>query len=41
LKSGIISSPEYWRENARAGKTIKGEYAAILIENMGAFILTK
>ncbi|MFX4263134.1 N-acetylmuramoyl-L-alanine amidase family protein [Pelotomaculum propionicicum] len=41
VKNGIISSPEYWQENARSGKTIKGEYAALLIERMGAFILTK
>jgi N-acetylmuramoyl-L-alanine amidase len=41
VKNGIVGSPEYWRENARAGKTIKGEYAALLIEKMGAFILSK
>jgi len=32
VKNGIISSPEYWLENAGAGKTIKGEYVALLIE---------
>ena len=41
VKNSIISSPEYWRENARAGKTIKGEYAALLIERVGKFILTE
>ena len=41
VKNGIVSSPEYWQENARAGKTIKGEYAASLIEKMRAYILSK
>jgi N-acetylmuramoyl-L-alanine amidase len=40
-KNGIVSSPEYWRENARAGKTVKGEYAAVLIERIGEFVLSK
>lgn len=31
---GVISSPDYWVENARAGKTCKGEYVAALIRNM-------
>ena len=41
VKNGIVSSPEYWQENARAGKTIKGEYAALLIDRMGEFVLSK
>jgi hypothetical protein len=41
MQSGIVSSPEYWQENARAGKTIKGEYAALLIKKIGEFILSK
>jgi major intracellular serine protease len=32
--TGIISSPDYWLENARPGKTVKGEYAAGLIQNV-------
>jgi N-acetylmuramoyl-L-alanine amidase len=41
VKNSIVSSPEYWRENAKAGKTIKGEYAALLIEKMGEFVLAR
>lgn len=41
VKTRIIRSPDYWRENARAGKTIKGEYAALLIERMGEFVLSR
>lgn len=41
VKNGIVSSPEYWLENARAGKTVKGEYAALLIKRIGEFILAK
>ncbi|HEY9059727.1 MAG TPA: hypothetical protein VIO64_04370 [Pseudobacteroides sp.] len=38
-KVGIIQSPEYWKENAVKGKTIKGENAAILIQRVAAFIM--
>lgn len=31
---GVISSPNYWNQNAREGKTIKGDYAAILIKKI-------
>lgn len=31
-KLGIITSPDYWRENAVKGKTVNGEYAAVLIK---------
>lgn len=37
-QNGLIDSPEYWLENARRGKTINGEYAAILIKRVAAFI---
>jgi N-acetylmuramoyl-L-alanine amidase len=40
VRSGIVSSPDYWLENARVGKTVKGEYAGLLIERMGEFILS-
>lgn len=30
-RAGIISSPEYWLQNARPGKQVLGEYAAALI----------
>lgn len=33
VREGIVSSPEYWIANAVAGKTVSGEYAALLIEN--------
>lgn len=38
IKKGILKSPEYWMENARAGSSVKGEYAGLLIENMAGFI---
>ena len=31
IKAGIVSSPDYWLQNAVAGKTVKGESAASLI----------
>ena len=40
VENGVVSSPAYWLENAREGKTIKGEYGALLIERMGEFILS-
>ncbi len=39
-KNGVVSSPAYWLENAQEGKTVKGEYAALLIERMAEFILS-
>lgn len=36
---GIVNSPEYWLKNAKAGRTVNGEYAATLIERVAAFIL--
>jgi len=38
VRNGILKSPEYWLENARAGKTVKGEYAGLLIERMAEYI---
>jgi len=38
VRNGILKSPEYWLENARPGKTIKGEYAELLIERMAEYI---
>jgi N-acetyl-anhydromuramyl-L-alanine amidase AmpD len=32
VKLGVISSPDYWQANAKAGQTVKGEYVeAVLI----------
>ncbi len=39
-EKGIISDTDYWVNNAKAGKTVKGEYAAILIKR-AAEILSK
>ncbi|GAA0379062.1 N-acetylmuramoyl-L-alanine amidase family protein [Bacillus horti] len=33
-KAGIISSPDYWLQNAKTGKTVRGDYAAALIQRM-------
>ena len=33
-RNGIINSPDYWRENALIGESVKGEYAAMLILKM-------
>ena len=41
MGKGIINSPGYWLENALAGKTVNGEYAAILIKRMAALIQLK
>jgi len=38
VRNGILKSPEYWLENARAGKTVKGEYAGLLIDRMAEYI---
>ncbi|MGE5417437.1 MAG: N-acetylmuramoyl-L-alanine amidase family protein [Acidobacteriota bacterium] len=38
VRNGIIKSPEYWLENAQAGKTVKGEYAGLLIEKITEYI---
>ncbi len=35
---GIIASPDYWLENAKPGKEVKGEHAKMLIENMAAHL---
>lgn len=37
-QNGLIDSPDYWLQNAQGGKTVKGEYAAILIKRMAGFI---
>lgn len=36
--AGIINSPLYWIENAKKGKTIKGEFAQALIIKTGDYI---
>ncbi|WP_084783641.1 N-acetylmuramoyl-L-alanine amidase [Paenibacillus sp. FJAT-26967] len=33
-KAGVIDSPDYWTANARAGGTVKGDYAALLIKRL-------
>jgi len=38
VRNGILRSPEYWLENAQSGKTVKGEYAGLLIERIAEFI---
>ncbi|RKD25206.1 N-acetylmuramoyl-L-alanine amidase [Caminicella sporogenes DSM 14501] len=38
---GIINSPDYWLQNAVKGKTVKGEYAAVLIERIAEVINKK
>ena len=35
---GVINSPKYWLDNAKEGKIVNGEYAAILIKRMAAFL---
>jgi len=30
----IINTPKYWLKNAKKGKRVKGEYAAILIKRI-------
>lgn len=35
---GVINSPQYWLENAKSGKVVNGEYAAILIKRVAAFL---
>jgi N-acetylmuramoyl-L-alanine amidase len=37
-ETGIINSPEYWLKNATEGKTVKGEYAAILIKRVVEYL---
>jgi hypothetical protein len=32
--AGVIQTPEYWIQNAHEGGQVKGEYAALLIQNM-------
>ncbi|QGT99490.1 N-acetylmuramoyl-L-alanine amidase [Candidatus Syntrophocurvum alkaliphilum] len=34
VDKNIINSPQYWIDNARKDKTVKGEYAAILIKRI-------
>lgn len=41
VAKGIINTPDYWRENAREGKTVNGTFAAALIERMAALLLEK
>ena len=38
VRNGILKSPEYWLGNAQAGKTVKGEYAGLLIKRMAEYI---
>ena len=32
-QAGVMASPDYWLENARPGKTCKGEFVGMLIQN--------
>ena len=38
VDNNIIVSPDYWKQNAIKGKTIKGEYAEMLIRNFANYI---
>ncbi len=38
-KAGVINSPDYWLENAQAGKTCRGDYVAGLIRNMAGKLI--
>ncbi len=38
VKKGLINSPDYWLENAREGKLVKGEFAALLIERVAEIL---
>lgn len=35
---GIINSPDYWNQNAQAGKTCNGDYVRKLITALGKFV---
>jgi len=35
---GLINSPDYWRENAREGKTVRGDFVAILLKRVAAYL---
>ena len=38
VDKGVINSPKYWIDNAKEGKVVNGEYAAILIKRVAAFL---
>ena len=38
VEKEIINSPHYWLDNARKGKTVNGEYAAILIKRVAGLL---
>ena len=38
VEKEIINSPHYWLDNARKGKTVNGEYAAILIQRVAGLL---
>ncbi|OWZ83243.1 N-acetylmuramoyl-L-alanine amidase family protein [Natranaerobius trueperi] len=38
VKKDIINSPSYWKENAREGKMVRGEFSASLIKRVAAKI---
>lgn len=38
VDNNIIVSPDYWKQNATKGKSIKGEYAEMLIKNFVNYI---
>ncbi|OWZ83247.1 N-acetylmuramoyl-L-alanine amidase family protein [Natranaerobius trueperi] len=38
VKKEIINSPSYWKENAREGKMVRGEFSASLIKRVAAKI---
>lgn len=38
VKHGVISSPDYWKENAVKGKTVNGEWIGLLIERIAKLL---
>lgn len=38
VQKGIINSPQYWLDNAREGRSVNGEYTAILIKRVAVFL---
>lgn len=38
--AGVIQTPEYWLQNAYEGGTVRGDYAALLIQNMAKKLAT-
>ncbi len=35
---GILQSPAYWEQNATTGQTVRGDYVAVLIQRIAAYL---